>query len=81
ALERLGGAVAAFAAQRRYGGRVPDPVEVERVARALDELSAAARAHRPPTRAAARPTRPHDPTRSALGRAADELDTLLAGGS
>ncbi|MFB7475480.1 FUSC family protein [Kitasatospora sp. NPDC056184] len=79
ALERLSGAVAAFAAQRRYGGRVPDPVEVERVGRALDELTAAARAHRPPTRAAVRPTRPHDPTRSALGRAADELDTLLAG--
>ncbi|MFE6869990.1 FUSC family protein [Kitasatospora sp. NPDC057692] len=79
ALERLSGAVAAFAAQRRYGGRVPDPVEVERVGRALDELTAAARAHRPPTRAAARPTRPHDPARSALGRAADELDTLLAG--
>ncbi|MFF7452706.1 FUSC family protein [Kitasatospora sp. NPDC008115] len=80
ALERLSGAVAAFAAQRRYGGRVPDPVEVERLGRALDELTAAARAHRPPTRAAARPTRPHDPTRSALGRAADELDALLAGG-
>ncbi|MER5348741.1 FUSC family protein [Kitasatospora sp. NPDC002551] len=79
ALERLSGAVAAFAAQRRYGGRVPDQAEVERVGRALDELAAAARAHRPPTRAAARPTRPHDPTRSALGRAADELDTLLAG--
>ncbi|MFE7559900.1 FUSC family protein [Kitasatospora sp. NPDC057500] len=80
ALERLSGAVAAFAAQRRYGGRVPDPVEVERVGRALEELTAAARAHRPPTRAAARPTRPHDPTRSALGRAADELDALLADG-
>ncbi|MER7707058.1 FUSC family protein [Kitasatospora sp. NPDC097605] len=80
ALERLSGAVAAFAAQRRYGGRVPDPVEVERVGRALDELTASARAHRPPTRAAARPTRPHDPARSALGRAADELDALLTGG-
>ncbi|MFD7410959.1 FUSC family protein [Kitasatospora purpeofusca] len=79
ALERLSGAVAAFAAQRRYGGRVPEPAEVERVGRALDELTAAARAHRPPTGAAARPTRPHDPSRSALGRAADELDTLLAG--
>ncbi|MFF8769515.1 FUSC family protein [Kitasatospora sp. NPDC015120] len=78
ALERLSGAVAAFAAQRRYGGRVPDPVEVERVRRALDALTAAARAHRPPTGAAARPTRPHDPARSALGRAADELDALLA---
>ncbi|MFE2109186.1 FUSC family protein [Kitasatospora sp. NPDC059463] len=81
ALERLSGAVAAFAAQRRYGGRVPDPVEVERVGRALDALTAAARAHRPPTGAAARPTRPHDPARSALGRAADELDALLADGS
>ncbi|MED7955491.1 FUSC family protein [Streptomyces sp. BE303] len=80
ALERLSGAVAAFAAQRRYGGRVPDPVEVARVRRALDDLTAAARAHRPPTRAAVRPTRPHDPTRSALGRAADELDTLLGNG-
>ncbi|MFJ8433655.1 FUSC family protein [Kitasatospora sp. NPDC094019] len=79
ALERLSGAVAAFAAQRRFGGRVPEQAEVERVGRALDELTAAARAHRPPTGAAARPTRPHDPSRSALGRAADELDTLLAG--
>ncbi|MFB7675651.1 FUSC family protein [Kitasatospora purpeofusca] len=79
ALERLSGAVAAFAAQRRYGGRVPERAEVERVGRALDELTAAARAHRPPTGAAARPTGPHDPSRSALGRAADELDTLLAG--
>ncbi|WP_371479849.1 FUSC family protein [Kitasatospora sp. NBC_00315] len=77
ALERLSGAVAAYAAQIRYGGRVPDPAEVERVRRALDGLTAAARAHRPPTRAAARPTGPHDPTRSALGRAADELETLL----
>ncbi|MFJ9609216.1 FUSC family protein [Kitasatospora sp. NPDC101176] len=77
ALERLGGAVAAFAAQIRYGGRVPDPVEVSRVRRALDELTAAARAHRPPTGAAPRPTRPHDPARSALGRAADELEVLL----
>ncbi len=71
--------MAAFAAQRRYGGRVPERAEVERVGRALDELTAAARAHRPPTGAAVRPTRPHDPSRSALGRAADELDTLLAG--
>ncbi|MFB6890670.1 FUSC family protein [Kitasatospora sp. NPDC056327] len=78
ALERLSGAVAAFAAQRRYGGRVPDRAEVDRIGRALDELTAAARAHRPPTRATARPTRPHDPARSALGRAADELDALLA---
>ncbi|WP_329489301.1 FUSC family protein [Kitasatospora sp. NBC_01246] len=77
ALERLSGAVAAYAAQIRYGGRVPDPGEVERVRRALDDLTAAARAHRPPTRPAARPTRPHDPARSALGRAADELETLL----
>ncbi|GAB7181299.1 FUSC family protein [Kitasatospora sp. Ki12] len=80
ALERLGGAVAAFAAQIRFGGRVPDPAEVDRVRRALDELTAAARAHRPPTTAADRPTGPHDPARSALGRAADELETLLAGG-
>ncbi|MER7581632.1 FUSC family protein [Kitasatospora sp. NPDC097691] len=100
ALERLGGAVAAFAAQVRYGGRVPDPAEVDRVRRALDELTAAARAHRPPTTptdAAATPRdvtgpttprdelhdtphdTPHDPTLSALGRAADELETLLAG--
>ncbi|MEU1288037.1 FUSC family protein [Kitasatospora sp. NPDC005856] len=79
ALERLGGAVAAFAAQIRYGGRVPDPAEVGRVRHALDELSAAARAHRPPTTPAARPTAPHDPTRSALGRAAEELETLLRG--
>ncbi|MBV6698696.1 FUSC family protein [Kitasatospora aureofaciens] len=77
ALERLGGAVAAYAAQIRYGGRVPDPAEVDRVRRALDELTAAARAHRPPTTAAARPTKPHDPARSALGRAADELEVLL----
>ncbi|WP_157849879.1 MULTISPECIES: FUSC family protein [Streptomyces] len=92
ALERLGGAVAAFAAQIRYGGRVPDPDEVDRVRRALDELTAAARAHRPPTTPPAattppaptdRPTKPteppepHDPTRSALGRAADELEALL----
>ncbi|MFD8753207.1 FUSC family protein [Kitasatospora sp. NPDC059577] len=80
ALERLGGAVAAFAAQIRFGGRVPDPDEVDRVRRALDELTAAARAHRLPTTAAVRPTAPHDPTRSALGRAADELETLLASG-
>ncbi len=91
-MERLGGAVAAFAAQIRYGGRVPDPDEVDRVRRALDELTAAARAHRPPTTPPAattppaptdRPTKPteppepHDPTRSALGRAADELEALL----
>ncbi|MEV0530253.1 FUSC family protein [Kitasatospora sp. NPDC050463] len=79
ALERLSGAVAAYAAQIRYGGRVPDPGEVARVRRALDDLTAAAREHRPPTRSAARPTRPHDPARSALGRAADELETLLGG--
>ncbi|MGW6912837.1 FUSC family protein [Kitasatospora sp. NPDC054939] len=79
ALERLSGAVAAYAAQLRYGGRVPDQAEAARVRRALDDLTEAARAHRPPTRAAARPTRPHDPKRSALGRAADELEALLAG--
>ncbi len=45
--------------------------------RALDDLAAAARAHRPPTRAAERPTGPHDPARSALGRAANELERLL----
>lgn len=77
ALERLSGAVAAYAAQIRYDGRVPDPAEVERVQRALDDLAAAARAHRPPTRAAERPTGPHDPARSALGRAANELERLL----
>ncbi|MGV9270756.1 FUSC family protein [Kitasatospora sp. NPDC003701] len=77
ALERLSGAVAAYAAQIRYGGRVPEPDEVARVRQALDDLTAAAREHRPPTRSAARPTRPHDPARSALGRAADELETLL----
>ncbi|WBP87310.1 FUSC family protein [Kitasatospora cathayae] len=77
ALERLGGAVAAFAAQIRYGGRVPDPAETERVRRALDELTAAAREHRPPTSTAARPSTPHDPALSALGRAADELEVLL----
>ncbi|MEE1788909.1 FUSC family protein [Streptomyces sp. SP17BM10] len=77
ALERLGGGVAAYAAQIRYGGRVPDPAEVDRVRRALDDLTAAARAHRPPTGPAAGPTTPHDPARSALGRAADELDALL----
>ncbi|MGW2253604.1 FUSC family protein [Kitasatospora sp. NPDC001660] len=79
ALERLAGAVAAYAAQIRYGGRVPDQEEVDRVRRALDDLTAAARAHRPPTAAAPGPTKPHDPTRSALGRAADELEVLLAG--
>ncbi|MGW1174311.1 FUSC family protein [Kitasatospora sp. NPDC002543] len=101
ALERLGGAVAAFAAQIRYGGRVPDRAEVDRVRRALDELTAAARAHRPPAAPPAsaasntapapntapatspaidpapRPAAPHDPTRSALGRAAEELEALL----
>ena len=77
ALERLGGAVAAFAAQVRYGGRVPDPAETERVRRALDELTAEAREHRPPTSPAARPSAPHDPALSALGRAADELEVLL----
>ncbi|MFE6053421.1 FUSC family protein [Kitasatospora sp. NPDC056446] len=89
ALERLGGAVAAFAAQVRYGGRVPDRTEVERVRRALDELTAAARAHRPPAAPptglvapspTAAPATPHDPTLSALGRAADELESLLANG-
>ncbi|MFJ9692936.1 FUSC family protein [Kitasatospora sp. NPDC101183] len=77
ALERLGGAVAAYAAQIRYGGRTPDGAEIDRVRRALDELTAAARAHRPPLGDAARPTAPHDPALSALGRAADELELLL----
>ncbi|OKI22564.1 FUSC family protein [Streptomyces sp. CB03911] len=77
ALERIGGGLAAYAAQIRYGGQVPEPAEVERVRRALDDLAAAARTHHPPTRPADRPTGPHDPARSALGRAADELETLL----
>ncbi|MFI6152040.1 FUSC family protein [Kitasatospora sp. NPDC051170] len=78
ALERLGGAVAAYTAQVRYGGRTPDPAEIDRVRGALDELTAAARAHRPPLHAAARPTAPHDPDRSVLARAAEELETLLS---
>ncbi|WP_223242107.1 hypothetical protein, partial [Streptomyces sp. CBMA123] len=61
----------------RYGGRVPEPAEADRVRRALDELTAAAREHRPPTGASARPSAPHDPALSALGRAADELELLL----
>ncbi|GAA2270695.1 FUSC family protein [Kitasatospora cystarginea] len=77
ALERLSGAVAAYAAQIRYGGRTPEPAEIQRVFDALDHLTAAARAHQPPTGRAARPTGPHDPSRSAIGRAADELDVLL----
>ncbi|MFB7669651.1 FUSC family protein [Kitasatospora sp. NPDC056138] len=77
ALERLSGAVAAYAAQIRYGDRAPEPAEVQRVFDALDRLTAAARTHHPPTGRAARPTGPHDPSRSAIGRAADELDVLL----
>ncbi|MFD7639933.1 FUSC family protein [Kitasatospora sp. NPDC059795] len=77
ALERLSGAVAAYAAQLRYGGREPEPEVIERVLRSLDRLTEAARAHHPPSGRAARPTGPHDPTRSALARAADELDVLL----
>ncbi|WP_354642033.1 FUSC family protein [Kitasatospora camelliae] len=77
ALERLSGAVAAYAAQIRYGGHVPEPAEAARVFAALDHLTDAARAHRPPTGPAAGPTTPHDPARSALTRAADELDALL----
>ncbi|WP_158715061.1 FUSC family protein [Kitasatospora phosalacinea] len=78
ALERLSGAVAAYAAQLRYGGRQPEPEVIERVLHSLDRLTGAARAHRPPTGRIARPTGPHDPERSALARAADELDLLLA---
>nr|WP_237419372.1 FUSC family protein [Kitasatospora sp. SID7827] len=77
ALERLSGAVAAYAAQLRYGGRRPEPEVIERVLDSLDRLTGAARAHRPPAGLAARPTGPHDPERSALARAADELDVLL----
>ncbi|WP_157815634.1 FUSC family protein [Kitasatospora sp. CB02891] len=77
ALERLSGAVAAYAAQLRYGGREPEPEVIERVLHSLDRLTDAARAHHPPSGRAARPTGPHDPTRSALARAADELDVLL----
>lgn len=58
ALERLGGAVAAYAAQLRYGGRTNEPAEVARVLAALDRLAAAARAHRPRTAApSGRPAR------------------------
>lgn len=77
ALERLSGAVAAYAAQIRYGGRTPEPDEVARVLAALDRLTEAAQAHRPPTGAHTHPTTPHDPARSVIGRAADELDVLL----
>ncbi|RKE20823.1 putative membrane protein YccC [Streptomyces sp. TLI_171] len=79
ALERLSGAVAAYAAQLRYGGRAPEPAVIERVLASLDRLTAAARAHRPPAGRPDRPTGPHDPTRSALARAAEELDRLLDG--
>ncbi|MGW2397834.1 FUSC family protein [Kitasatospora sp. NPDC001664] len=78
ALERLSGAVAAYGAQIRYGGRAPDPAEAARVFEALDRLTAAARGHRPPGGQAVRPTEPHDPALSALARAANELDALLA---
>ncbi|GAA0681374.1 FUSC family protein [Kitasatospora atroaurantiaca] len=77
ALERLSGAVAAYAAQIRYGGREPEPAEAARVFAALDHLTGAARAHRPPTGLAARPAGPHDPALSALARAAHELEILL----
>ncbi|MER5636010.1 FUSC family protein [Kitasatospora sp. NPDC002227] len=77
ALERLSGAVAAYAAQIRYGGRRPDPAEAARVLDSLDRLTAAARAHRPPTGLVTRPESPHDPGLSALGRAGYELDVLL----
>ncbi|MFE9425181.1 FUSC family protein [Kitasatospora sp. NPDC006697] len=77
ALERLTGAVAAYAAQLRYGGRRSDPAEVARVLAALDRLEAAARAHRPPAGPATPPQRPHNPQRSALAQAAGELEELL----
>ncbi len=77
ALERLSGAVAAYSAQLRYGAREPEPAEVERVLTALRELTAAARAHRPPGGRTDRPTGPHDPDHSALARAAGELEQLL----
>jgi uncharacterized membrane protein YccC len=77
ALERLSGAVAAYSAQVRYGGRRPEPAEAARVFAALDRLAEAAAAHRPPTGTVPGPTGPHDPARSALVRAADELDLLL----
>ncbi|MFJ8044471.1 FUSC family protein [Kitasatospora sp. NPDC096147] len=78
ALERLAGAVAAYGAQIRYGDRSPDPAEAARVLDALDRLTAAARSHRPPSGLTERPSAPHDPTLSALARAANELDALLA---
>ncbi|MFG2824379.1 FUSC family protein [Kitasatospora sp. NPDC048365] len=77
ALERLSGAVAAYAAQLRYGTVAPEPGDVERVLGSLDRLTGAARAHRPPSGRVDRPTGPHDPARSAITRAADELDALL----
>ncbi|MFJ4676418.1 MULTISPECIES: FUSC family protein [unclassified Kitasatospora] len=79
ALERMSGAVAAYAAQLRYGGRQPEPEVIERVLTSLDRITAAARTHHPPTGRIAGPTGPHDPSRSALARAADELDQLLDG--
>ncbi|MFF7632467.1 FUSC family protein [Kitasatospora sp. NPDC008050] len=78
ALERLGGAVAAYAAQLRYGGRANEPQEVARVLAALDQLATAARAHRPPDGRTERPTGPHNPERSALAQAAGELEQLLS---
>jgi uncharacterized membrane protein YccC len=77
ALERLGGAVAAYSAQLRYGGRRPEPAEVTRVLAALEQLAAAARAHRPPDGRTERPPGPHNPARSALAQAAGELEQLL----
>jgi uncharacterized membrane protein YccC len=77
ALERLSDAVAAYAAQLQYGGRLSEPAEVDRVLSALDRLASAARRHRPPTGVATRPTVPHDPARSALAQAAAELEQLL----
>ncbi|MEV4557026.1 FUSC family protein [Kitasatospora sp. NPDC049285] len=77
ALERLSGAVAAYAAQLRYGGREPERPVIDRVLASLDRLTDAARAHRPPSGRTAPPGAPHDPTRSAMARAADELDVLL----
>ncbi|MGC0312484.1 putative membrane protein YccC [Kitasatospora acidiphila] len=77
ALERLSGAVAAYAAQLRYGGRLSEPAEVARVLAALDQLATAARRHRPPAGVATRPPGPHNPQRSALAQAATELEQLL----
>ncbi|WP_344445577.1 FUSC family protein [Kitasatospora nipponensis] len=77
ALSRLSGAVAPHAAQLRYGGPAAEPADVARVSAALDRLAASARRHRPPGGAIEAPGGPHDPRRSALARAAGELERLL----